>query len=82
MPYNAACSRLRPIALAIALTSLSARATGGSDPGRVPVCPPEVEHDQTFRKRAAAELELLPERSAIEAMLADYAVLRVQLAAP
>lgn len=80
MPFNAECLKLPPIALGIALISLSACATGGSDPaGRVAVCPPVVEYDQGFRERAAAELELLPERSAVEEMLADYAVTRSQV---
>ena len=79
MPFNAVCSKLPPIALAIALISLSACATGSSDPGGgVAVCPPVVEYDQAFRERAAAELEMLLDGSAIEVMLADYAVLRAQ----
>jgi hypothetical protein len=78
MPYNAACSKLPPIALAIALILLSACATGGSDPGGVGACPPVVEYDQALRERVAAELDLLPDGSAIEGMLADHAVLREQ----
>ena len=76
MPFNAACSKLPPNALVIALTSLSACATGGSDLDRVAVCPQVVEYDQTFRQRAAAELELLPQGSAMEAMLTDYYMIR------
>lgn len=76
MPFNVACSKLPLIVLGIALTSLSACATGGSEPGGAGVCPPIVEYDQAFRKRAAAELDLLPEGSANEAMLGDYSVLR------
>ena len=78
MPFNAVCSKLPPIALAIALISLSGCATVGSDPGGLAVCPPVVEYDQAFRERAAAELASLPDGSAIEVMLADYAVLRAQ----
>lgn len=52
---------------------------GGSDPaGGVAVCPPVVEYDQAFRERAAAELELLPDGSAIEGMLKSYSVIRAQ----
>ena len=70
MSFNAGCSKLQLIALAIALLSLSACATGGSDPaGWVAVCPPVVEYDQAFRERAAAELELLPEGSATCAVI-------------
>ena len=78
MPFNVACSKLPPIVLGIALISLSGCATVGSDPGGVGVCPPVVEYDQAFRERAAAELEMLLDGSAIEVMLADYAVLRAQ----
>jgi len=80
MPYNAACSKLPPIALGIALSLLSACATGGSDPsGGVAVCPPVVDYDQVFRKRTAAELELLPEGLLIEGLLVDYAQLRAAM---
>jgi hypothetical protein len=37
-----------------------------------------VAYDQAFLERAAGELELLPEGSAIEQMLGDYAVMRAQ----
>ena len=80
MPFNAVCSKLPRIALGIALISLSACATGGSDTGELAVCPPVVEYDQTFRERAAAELELLPENSAVQRVLADYMVTRNMLA--
>lgn len=76
MPFNAVCSKLPSIALGIALTLLSACATGGSDTGGLAVCPPVAEYDQAFRERAVAELELLPNGSAVEGMLVDYAVLR------
>lgn len=42
------------------------------------VCPPVVEYAQPLRDQAANELDLLPENSAIETMLADYFVLREQ----
>jgi len=41
-------------------------------------CPPVPEYGQAFRAEAAAELSLLPPDSAIERMLADYAVMRMQ----
>lgn len=43
------------------------------------MCPPVVEYDQAFRERAAAELELLPDRSNIQVIINDYAVLRDQV---
>ena len=42
------------------------------------VCPPVVEYGREFQARAADELDLLPEGSAIAQMLADYAVMREQ----
>ncbi len=56
---------------------LTACATGGSDRGGA-VCPPVVGYDQSVRERAAAELEALPEDTALVGMMADYAVMRAQ----
>jgi len=42
------------------------------------MCPPVVEYSREFQAQAAEELTLLPERSAIAEMLADYAVMRDQ----
>ena len=61
----------------IATTSLTACAMAGSDPSGA-VCPPLVEYGRKFRARAANELVLLPERSALAAMMSDYAVMRAQ----
>jgi len=44
-------------------------------------CPPPRAYDADLRARAAEELTLLPQGSAIEEMLKDYAVLRAQLRA-
>jgi hypothetical protein len=41
-------------------------------------CPPVVAYSREFLAGAADELALLPERSAIEQMLADYQVMRDQ----
>jgi hypothetical protein len=59
-------------------SSLSGCATGGSEPKIFAVCPPVVEYNLGFQSRAAVELQLLPERSAIAEMLGDYAVIRDQ----
>jgi len=64
--------------LAIATISLTACATGGSEPRIVTVCPPVIEYSRDFQARAADELDLLPDESAIAEMLSDYAVLRDQ----
>jgi hypothetical protein len=42
------------------------------------VCPPVVEYRGEFQARAAGELGLLPERSAVAEILADYSVMRYQ----
>jgi hypothetical protein len=44
-------------------------------------CPPVRSYSDEFRKRAVAELDLLPANSAVEEMLTDYAVLRQQIRA-
>jgi hypothetical protein len=43
------------------------------------VCPPVVDYGADLQLRAAAELDLLPAGSAIEALLADYAMMRGQV---
>ncbi|MEQ9814421.1 MAG: hypothetical protein RLO50_16710 [Azospirillaceae bacterium] len=60
--------------LAIATISLTGCATGASDV----VCPPVVEYSREFQARASEELALLPEGSAIEELLSEYAVMREQ----
>ncbi len=50
--------------------------TGGGGSG---TCPPVRAYSDEFRKRAVAEMDLLPANSAVEEMLTDYAVLRQQI---
>ena len=78
MTSNAGCWTPRLAVLAIAASLLTACATVGSEPRVLPVCPPVVEYSREFQARAAEELALLPEGSAIADMLADYAVMREQ----
>ena len=81
MKSNDGCWR-RPLAvLVIATIWLTGCATAGSDTGGVAACPPVVEYSREFQARAAEELALLPERSAVVEMMADYAVLREQVRA-
>jgi hypothetical protein len=68
----------RLAALAIAASLLTACATAGSELRVVPVCPPVVEYSRKFQARAAEELGMLPDGSAIAEMLSDYAVMREQ----
>lgn len=78
MTSNAGCWRRRLAALAIATSCLSGCATTGFEAGGVAACPPAVEYGRGFQARAAKELALLPEGSAIAEMLSDYAVMRDQ----
>lgn len=75
---NARCWRLRRAVLVLATISLSGCATVGSEPRVATVCPSVVEYCREFQARAAEELALLPEGSAVAEMLADYAVMRDQ----
>ena len=79
MTSIARCSMRRLAALAIAAISLIGCATGGSEPRMATVCPPVVEYSSEFQARAADELDLLPDGSAIAEMLSDYSVMRDQV---
>lgn len=78
MMSNARCWKQQLAALGIATISLTGCATGISEPRTVTVRPPVVEYSREFQTRATAELDLLPEGSAIAEMLADYSVMRDQ----
>ena len=78
MTPNGGCSRRRRVALGLATIWLSGCATDASDVGSLGACPPVVQHSREFQVRAAEELVLLPEGSAIGQMLSDYAVMREQ----
>lgn len=78
MMSNARCWKRRLAALAIVTSLLSGCATVRSEDGRLATCPPVVEYGREFQARAADELALLPEGSAIAEMLADYGVMREQ----
>ena len=78
MMSNDRCWRRRLAVLAIATSLLSGCATGGYDLLSGAVCPPVVDYTPEFQARAAKEVVLLPDRSAIAAMLADYSVMRDQ----
>jgi hypothetical protein len=78
MTSNARCWRPLLAVLAIATISLTACATGVSETRIVTVCPPVVEYTREFQARAADEIDLLPDGSAIAEMMSDYAVMRDQ----
>ena len=78
MTYNAECWRLPRAVLVLATTWLTGCATVGSDGSGTVACPPVVEYGRQFQVRAAEEVALLPEGSAVAEMLSDYGVMRDQ----
>lgn len=78
MTSNARCSTLQLAVLAIATIFLGGCVTAGFESGGVVVCPPVVEYSREFQSRAAEELALLPDGSAVVEMMSDYAVMRDQ----
>lgn len=64
--------------LVIGANSLTGCATAGFEAGGEAACPPVVEYSREFQARAAEELALLPDGSAIVEMMGDYAVMREQ----
>jgi len=78
MMSNAGCWKRRLAVLVIATSLLGGCATGSSDGRTVGACPPVVEYQREFQERAAQELTLLPDGSAVVEMLSDYAVMRDQ----
>ena len=70
MTSTARCSMPPLAVLANAASLLTGCATVASDVGVLEACPPVVEYSREFQARAAEELALLPEESAIEEMFA------------
>lgn len=67
--------------LAISTSLLNGCGTVRSDRVVEGTRPPVVEYGREFQARAAKELELLPGRSAVAEMIADYSVMREQVRA-
>jgi len=78
MMSNVRCWKQQLAGLAIATSLLSGCATVSSEVGGQGTCPPVVEYRREFQARAAEEMALLPEGSAIIEMLSDYGVMRDQ----
>ena len=78
MKSNAECFGLRLVGLATVTSLLSACATAGFETGIVAVCPPVAEYSLEEQERAAEELAMLPDVSAVVEMMGDYVVLRDQ----
>ena len=78
MTFSGKCWRRRLVVLAIVASLLSGCGTAGSDRSAVAVCPPVVDYGAELQAQAAAELQMLPEGSAVATLLSDYAVMRDQ----
>lgn len=81
MMSNARCWKRQIAALATATSLLSGCATVGSETGGFQTCAPVGGYSREFQTRAAEELALLPEGSAIAEMLSDDSVMRDQVKA-
>lgn len=78
MKSNVGCWKRRLAVLVIAASLLTGCATAGFESGGVAACPPVVEYSREFQARAAEELAMLPDGSAVVEMMGDYAVMRDQ----
>lgn len=67
---------LRLMLPVIAVSLLTACATGSSDPACV--CPPVKKYDRGFQTQLAEEIEAAPPDAAFPVALQDYAVMRAQ----
>jgi hypothetical protein len=76
--FNAGCWRLRLTVLAIATSWLTGCATEGFNGRVVATCPPVVDYRREFQARAAEELALLPDGSAVIEMMSDCTIMRDQ----
>lgn len=79
MKFREGCWRRRLAVLVIATSWLTGCATAGFEAGGEAACPPVVEYSREFQARAAEELAVLPDGSAISEMLADYTSIREQI---
>jgi hypothetical protein len=57
---------------------LTGCATAGFEANGLAACPPVVEYSRELQARAAEELAMLPDGSAVLEMLSDYTVMRDQ----
>ena len=78
MKSNDGCWRRRLAVLVIGASWLTGCATAGFEATGSAACPPVVEYSREFQAQVAEELALLPDGSAVVAMMGDYAVMREQ----
>lgn len=76
MKYSAKCWRLRLAVLVIGANWLTGCGTAGLEAGGVEACPQVLEYSRELQARAAEELTMLSNGSAIVGMMGDYAVIR------
>ena len=72
MQSNAGCWRPRLVVLAVATNWLTGCATAGFEANGLAACPPVVEYSREFQARAAEELALLPDGSAVVEMMGKH----------
>jgi len=78
MKSNVECWRRRLVVLLVGASWLTGCATAGFEAVGVAACPPVVEYSREFQARAAEEMAMLPDGSAISELLSDYALMREQ----
>ena len=78
MTCSGKCWRRRLVVLAIATSLLGGCGTAGPDRPASAACPPVVGYGAELQARAAAEVDALPEGSAVADLLSDYAVMLEQ----
>jgi hypothetical protein len=78
MKCSRTCWRRRLVVLVIVASLPSGCGTAGSERPAAAVCPPVVSYGAELRARVAAEVETVPEESAVSGLLSDYAVMRDQ----
>jgi hypothetical protein len=76
MKSNAGCWRPLLVVLVIGASWLTGCATASFDHDGVAACPLVVEYSREIQARAAADLALLQDGSAIVEMMGDYVVMR------
>lgn len=78
MKFSEGCWRRRLAVLVIGASWLTGCVKADFETRSMAACPPVVEYSGEFQSRAAEELEILPDGSAVVEMMADYAVMRDQ----
>jgi len=78
MKSNVECWGRRLVVLLVGASWLTGCATAGFEAVGVAACPPVVDYRREFQARAAEEMAMLPDGSAVVEMMSDYVVMREQ----